>query len=102
MKKGKLTDTEKSCIQGMVAGKISIEDMAQQLDRSVTVIEKEVEKIKSQSAREQLYINKTAAGTKGVTIMTEAASTRGDIAKETTTSEPKQTKRSPWIHKIHE
>ena len=99
MKKGKLTDTEKSCIQGMVAGKISIEDMAQQLDRSVTVIEKEVEKIKSQSTREQLYINKTAAGTKGVTIMTEAASIASDDNKKNqTVSAPKRY--TNVIHKI--
>ena len=60
----------------------------------------EAEKIKAQSVRSQLYINKTASGSKGVSIMTEAASTRGDIAKETPAESPKS-KRSPWVHKIH-
>ena len=101
MKKGKITESERACIEGMVASNISIEDMAAQLDRSVSVIEKESEKIKSKSVRDQLYINKTASGSKGVTIMTEAASVRGDVAKDSPTTIPKKDTRSPWIHKIH-
>jgi len=100
MKKGKITEIEKACIEGMVASDISTEDMAAQLDRAVSVVDKEAEKIKAQSVRSQLYINKTASGSKGVSIMTEAASTRGDIAKETPAESPKS-KRSPWVHKIH-
>ena len=99
MKKGKLTVTEKACIEGMIASDISIEGMATQLDRSVSIVEKEAEKIKAQSVRDQLYINKTASGSKGVSIMTAAASVRGDIAKDTTTK-PSQAQRSA-IHKIH-
>ena len=99
MKKGKLTVTEKACIEGMIASDISIEGMATQLDRSVSIVEKEAEKIKAQSVSDQLYINKTASGSKGVSIMTEAASVRGDIAKDTTTK-PSQAQRSA-IHKIH-
>ena len=60
MKKGKLTATEKACIEGMIASDISIEGMATHLDRSVSIVEKETEKIKAQSVRNQLYINKTA------------------------------------------
>ena len=101
MKKGKITESERACIEGMVASNISIEDMAAQLDRSVSAIEKEAEKIKSKSVRDQLYINKTASGSKGVTIMTEAASVRGDVAKDSHTTIPKKDTRSPWIHKIH-
>ena len=56
MKKGKLTEAEKACIEGMIASEIGIEDMATQLDRSVSVIQKEADKIKSKSVREQLYI----------------------------------------------
>tara|TARA_R110000824_G_scaffold349293_2_gene536151 strand:+ start:187 stop:492 length:306 start_codon:yes stop_codon:yes gene_type:complete len=100
MKKGKLTEVEKACIEGMIASEITTEDMATQLDRSVASIEKEAEIIKSKSVREQLYINKTASGSKGISIMTEAASTRGDIAKNAPTTPPKS-KRSPSIHKIH-
>ena len=102
MKKGKITEIEKACIQGMVASEISVANMAEQLDRSVSVIEKESEKIKAQSVREQLYINKTASGHKGVSIMTEAASVRGDIAKDNPISSEDKTKRSPWVHKIHD
>ena len=101
MKKGKITEIEKACIEGMVASDVSTEDMAAQLDRSVSVIDKEAEKIKAQSVRSQLYINKTASGSKGVSIMTEAASTRGDIAKNVPTT-PTKRKRSPSIHKIHD
>ena len=101
MKKGKITEAEKACIEGMIASDISIEDMATQLDRSVSAIQKEADKIQSKSVREQLYINKTASGSKGVAIMTEAASARGDISKDPPTTTAKS-KRSPWVHKIHD
>ena len=101
MKKGKVTEVEKACIEGMIASDIGIEDMAAQLDRSVSIVEKETEKIKTQSVREQLYINKTASGSKGISVMTEAASVRGDIAKDRVTPIPKKDTSSPWVHKIH-
>jgi len=104
MKKGKLTDIEKACIKGMFSEDISIMAMAAQLDRSAPIVEKEVELIKRQkeriesdTAREQLFINKTAAGSKGVSIMTEAGSVRVDASKDK--SSPSDT-RSGWIHKI--
>jgi len=99
MKKGKITEAEKACIEGMIASDISIQDMAIQLDRSVSVIQKESDKIKSKSVREQLYINKTASGNKGVAVMTEAASARNDTLKDRT---PPKKERSPWIYKIHD
>ena len=99
MKKGKITEVEKACIEGMIASDISIEDMATQLDRSVSAIQKESDKIKSKSVREQLYINKTASGNKGVAVMTEAASARNDTLKDRT---PPKKERSPWIYKIHD
>ena len=102
MKKGKITEVEKACIEGMVASEISVENMAEQLDRSVSLIEKESEKLKSQSVRDQLYINKTASGHKGVSVMTEAASVRGDIVTDKPISSEEKTKRSPWVHKIHD
>ena len=97
MKKGKLTDVEKACIKGMFSYDISITAMATQLDRSASIIEKEVERIKSDAAREQLFINKTASGSKGVNIMTEAASVQVDVSKDK--SIPSDN-RSAWIHKI--
>ena len=104
MKKGKLTDVEKACIKGMLSDNMSVMTMATQLDRSVPIVEKEVELIKRQeerinsdAAREQLFINQTAAGSKGVSIMTEAASVRVDASKDK--SIPSDT-RSAWIHKI--
>ena len=104
MKKGKLTDIEKACIKGMFSEDISIMAMAAQLDRSAPIVEKEVELIKRQkeriesdTAREQLFINKTAAGSKGVSIMTEAASVQVDTSKDK--SIPSDS-RSAWIHKI--
>ena len=99
MKKGKITAVESSCLKGMIADGVSVEDMCSQLDRSNTVLEKEVNRIKEESVREQLFINKTASGSKGVSIMTEAASVRGDVAKERSVIIPKDN-RSPWIHKI--
>ena len=104
MKKGKLTDVEKSCIKGMLSDDMSLMTMATQLDRSVPIVEKEVElikrqkeRIKSDAAREQLFINKTAAGSKGVSIMTEAASVQVDVSKDKSISSDN---RSAWIHKI--
>ena len=99
MKKGKLTAVESSCIKGMIADNVSTADMATQLNRGLATIEKEVERVKANAVREQLFINKTASGSKGISIMTEAASVRGDIAKDTTTK-PSQAQRSA-IHKIH-
>ena len=102
MKKGKITEIERACIEGMIASNITTEGMATQLDRSVSVIETEAEKIKATSVREQLYINKTASGSKGVSIMTEAASVRGDTTKDKTMATPKKDTRCPWLHKIHD
>ena len=97
MKKGKLTDVEKACIKGMLSDGMSVMTMATQLDRSAPIIEKEVERMKSDTTREQLFINKTAAGSKGVSIMTEAASIQVDASKDK--SIPSDS-RSAWIHKI--
>jgi len=99
MKKGKITAIESACIKGMIANDVSTTEMATQLDRGLATIEKEVERIKSDSVREQLFINKTASGSKGVSIMTESASVRGDTAKDRESSSPKTT-RSPWVHTI--
>ena len=100
MKKGKITAIETACIKGMIANKVSTEEMATQLNRGVTTIEKEVERIAAESVRDQLFINTTASGSKGVSVMTEAASVRGDESKDKQSASAK-TERSPWIHKIN-
>ena len=101
MKKGKITPTELACIKGMVADNLSVMDMANQLDRSSSMIEKEIKRIKEESVREQLFINKTTSGNQGVSIITEAASVRGDIASQQSTPTKAANGRSPWIHKIN-
>jgi len=101
MKKGKITAIESACIKGMISADIPTMEMATQLDRGAATIEKEVERIKADAVREQLFINKTASGSKGISVMTEAASVRGDIAKDRQSPPPKTT-RSPSIHKIRE
>jgi len=99
MKKGKITAIESSCLKGMIADGVSIENMCTQLNRSNVVVEKEVDRIKKESVREQLFINKTASGSKGVSIITEAASVRGDNAKNNRDNTTKEGS-SPWIHTI--
>ena len=100
MKKGKITEVESACIKGMIASDISTGDMAAQLNRGLATIEKEVERIKSNSVREQLFINKTASGSKGVSVMTEAASTRGDTARDRQSVATTKEGRPSPIHKI--
>tara|TARA_Y100001951_G_C11196863_1_gene214811 strand:- start:242 stop:556 length:315 start_codon:yes stop_codon:yes gene_type:complete len=100
MKKGKITAIESACIKGMIANNVSIGDMATQLDRGLATMEKEVERIKADSVREQLFINKTASGSKGVSVMTEAASTRGDTARDRQPVVTTKEGRPPSIHKI--
>ncbi len=53
MKKGKLTDVEKACIKGMLSDGMSVMTMATQLDRSAPIIEKEVERMKSDTTKEK-------------------------------------------------
>ena len=98
MKKGKITAVESSCLKGMIADGISIEEMSTQLNRSNAVLEKEINRIKEESVRDQLFINKTASGNKGVSIITEGASVRGDDAKSHSSSAKEG--RSPWLHTI--
>ena len=101
MKKGKVTATELACIKGMIAENIATTEMSTQLNRGLATIEKEVERIKADAVREQLFINKTASGSKGISIMTEAASVRGDVLKDNSSAVPlKKQGRSPWVHNI--
>jgi len=101
MKKGKLTSTEIACIKGMVADNVPEDDMAKQLDRGVSVIQKEVKRISEEAAREQLMVRKTAKGEGGVVAMTEAASMKVDSARSKPAPEA-PTQRSKWVHTIYD
>ena len=100
MKKGKITTIETACIKGMIANNVATEEMATQLNRGVPTIEKEVERIAAESVREQLFINQTASGSKGVSVMTQAGAVRGDESKNKQSASV-ETERAPWIHKIN-
>ena len=100
MKKGKITQTEIACIRGMLANDINVEGMAKQLDRSVEVVQKEADSIEAEIKRDQLIINKSAKGQKGIAVMTPEASMRIDDNRENRQPEsPSKIQRS--IHTIH-
>ena len=82
MKKGKVTQTEYACIRGMMSNDINVESMAKQLDRSQEVVQKAVDAIDAETKRDQLIINKSAKGHKGVAIMTPQASMKIDAARQ--------------------
>jgi len=104
MKKGKITTTESACIKGMLNDGLAIMDMANQLDRSAQIIEKEVKRIKREVEENQLFIKQTASGNKGVSILTPTGSMRGDSptsSEEPTSQSTTVIKNSsPWVHKI--
>jgi len=102
MKKGQISEVEKACIKGMFEEGVSAQDMAKQLDRSVTFIKKAIgplENAKQKSERESFFINKTAGGQDGITVMTPAASTRSDESKKLPPPAPPARHRD-FIHKI--
>ena len=58
MKKGQISEVEKACIKGMFEEGVSAQDMAKQLDRSVTSIKKAIgplENAKQKSERESFF-----------------------------------------------
>jgi predicted ATP-grasp superfamily ATP-dependent carboligase len=101
MKKGKITATEVACIKGMIAEEISKEDMAKQLDRSLTLIETEVKRISEEAIREQMMVRKTSRGEGGIVAMTEAASMKTDETRSK--PEPESSPdRGKWVHTIYD
>ena len=100
MKKGKITDIEIACLKGMIVADISVADMADQLDRNVAAITKSVTTLMQATAREELFINKTASGKAGVSVMTPAASVKVDEAKNAAPLVTKLTNHQTFIHKI--
>ena len=58
MKKGKITAIESSCLKGMIADGVSIENMCTHLNRSNVVVEKEVivEKIVTKEVKDEHLI----------------------------------------------
>ena len=99
MKKGKVTQTEYACIRGMMSNDINVESMAKQLDRSQEVVQKAVDAIDAETKRDQLIINKSAKGHKGVAIMTPQAMKIDDARQNREPVESSKIKRS--IHTIH-
>lgn len=100
MKKGKVTQTEYACIRGMMDNDVEVEAMAKQLDRSQEVVQKAIDSIEAEIKRDQLIINKSAKGQKGIAIMTPEASMRIDDNRENRQPEtPSKIQRS--IHTIH-
>ena len=97
MKKTEITSVEIACLKGMLEENIPVATMAKQLNRSATSLNKQISLIKAQQERERLFLTKTASGQDGVTIMTEAASLKGDISRDA--NSPVQ-QRSSWIHTI--
>jgi len=102
MKKGKITEVEIACIRGMIAADISEEEMAKQLGRSVTSVQKEAKKISDEAVRDQLVIKKTARGEGGIAAMTEAGSTRGDDSRSEKAPEAPVPQRNKWVHTIYD
>lgn len=100
MKKGKVTQTEYACIRGMMDNDVEVEAMAKQLDRSQEVVQKAIDSIEAEIKRDQLIINKSAKGQKGIAVMTPEASMRIDDNRENRQPEsPSKIQRS--IHTIH-
>ena len=102
MKKGKITATEVACIKGMIAEEVSEKDMAEQLGRSLDLIEKEVKRIAEEAVREQMMIRKTARGEGGIVAMTEAASMKSDDTRSQPVPESSPTQRGKWVHTIYD
>ena len=101
MKKGKITETESACIKGMLADNLSVEDMAKQLNRTVSVIEKEAKRISEKAVRDQMMITKTARGDGGIVAMTEAASMKTDETRSKSAPQASP-ERGRWVHTIYD
>ena len=87
MKKGKVSEVEIACIRGMLSEGYTMNEIGEQLDRSVASVTKAWNNVKQDQEKltkdhdPSLFINKTAGGQEGVNIMTEAASVRADEQK---------------------
>ena len=110
MARGKLTQSEKYIIEGMLKDKHETEEIAKELGRTKKTVENYRNEIKRKVAKQKakktevkvlkakdLMVNKTLAKKeRGVSVMTEAASARGDGNQELTPSRMSQ----GAIHKI--
>lgn len=86
MKKGPLSGTEKEFIDNNQS--METEKIAEKLDRSVSVVEKYVKIKQEDSSTHNLFARKEE---RGVTVMTEAASSQADEnKKKRTVSSPKR------------
>ena len=100
MKKGPLSNEEKSFIRSGAEDFSSVEELATKMDRSVSIVTKFLSKVAEETAQDisSLFARKED---RGVTVMTQAASIAGDESKK------KKNVQSPpryrgYIHKIKE
>ena len=108
--KGKMNKTEKYCIEKMVAEGTEISEIAEFLGRTEKTVEKfastlsvaQTDERPKKNKNEALFVRNTVSkGNKGVSVMTESESTRGEKKKK---RDPKAIIPSlrDKIHKIHE
>ena len=100
MKKGKINPTETACIKGMVAAGIPMKQMASQLDRTPTAIQKEIDHLAQQAMKVETFIKTTAKGEGGVVVMTQNTSTKIDENRKKNSGKQKS-RRDEWVHTIY-
>jgi|MDSZ01.2.fsa_nt_gb hypothetical protein len=96
MKKGPLSNKEKSFIDDN--NNMELEDIAEKLDRSVSVITKYIKSTDVDTPTHGLFARKKD---RGVTVMTESASSQGDENKQKRKPTPPK-RYTGIIHKIKE
>ena len=93
MKRTKITEIEQFAIKAVIEEGISVEEMAEKLNRTVAFLTKNCDILTSK--KDNKYITKTVSGKDGVTVMTKAASEEGDEVKSMVSDKSKA------IHKIY-
>ena len=101
MKKGKINPTETACIKGMVADGIPMKQMAVQLDRTPTAIQKEIDRVSQQAMKDEMFIKTTAKGEGGIVVMTQNTSTKIDENRKNNAGTQQKSRRDEWVHKIY-
>jgi len=100
MKKGPLSNEEKSFIRSSAKDFSTIEGLATKMDRSVSIVTNFLSKVAEETAQDvsSLFARKED---RGVTVMTEAASVAGDENKKKRNTQSPPRYRG-YIHKIKE
>ncbi len=119
MKKGPLSKAEKAFIEENLAGEMSVESMAENMDRSVSMVQKHVDKIDVQEPVEEsveevaeepavqqeapVEVSDSIARRDGVTIMTKEASMAADDSRKSRMPNSKGPARyDRFLHQIKE